>query len=244
MRHRLVASAAALLGSAATLGAQATSSPSAQAGFIAVIVTPVGALPEVVLARRTLDSSSRAALALRYGRYTFANGPGTFNNLGLSGMLKLGRRVVASATVGQRTCEVCEGLKMAGLDLSASLYHKAASGDIGGDTDIGLRISGGYGKADQSDIKARSFAVGLPLAVSVLQAENSLLTLFISPSLANGTLTTNGVEDGAPRFMISAGLGYAFAFGLGVHASAHRIAIEESPTQFGFAMSWRFGGKR
>lgn len=243
MRHRLAVTAAAvLLSSAGTLHAQVTSSPSAQAGFIAIVVTPVGALPEVVVAQRTLDSSSRAAVAVRFGRYNFKNGP-TFNNLGLSGMLRFGRRVSASATVGQRTCDVCEGLKMAAVDLSALLYHKEASGDIGGDTDIGLRISGGYGKADSSDISARSFAVGLPFAISLPQPENSFLTMFVTPAMAYGSLTTNGVADGAPRFMFSAGLGYTFAFGLGVHASAHRIAIEESPTQFGLAMSWRFGGR-
>src|SRR6185503_2224576 len=152
---------------------------------------------------------------------------------------KLASRLTAAATIGQRTCQTCEGLKMAGIDLTASLLHKEASGDIGGDTDVGLEVSGGMGKANTSDVKARSFAVGIPLAVSLLQPEGALLTLFLQPSVAYGTLTTSGVDQGAPRFLISAGLGYTFAFGLGVHAAAHRVAIEDSPTQFGVGMSWR-----
>lgn len=223
------------------LPAQSNASAGARAAFNAIILTPVGALPEVVLARRTLDSSSRVAAAVRYGQYSFANGPGTFSNLGLTGLLKLGNRFLASATVGQRSCSSCEGLKMAGADLEASLFHKRAAGDIGGDTDIGVRVSGGYGKANTSDVSAAAFAVGVPVAVSLLQPENSLLTMFLTPSLAHGTLTTAGVGDGGLRLLLSAGLGYVFGFGLGVHLSGHRIAIEDSPTQFGAALSWRFG---
>jgi len=241
MRHRLLLNAVvACIGSATTVQAQTAAGASELAGFTAIILTPVGALPHFMLVRRTLDSSSRVAAALRYGRYNISNGPGTFNNLGLTGMVKITRGLMASATVGQRSCETCEGSKMAGVDLTASLLHKEASGDIGGDTDIGLQISGGMAKANTSDVKARSFAVGLPLAVSLLQPESSLLTVFLEPSIAWGTLTTNGVEDGAPRFIIGAGMGYTFAFGLGVHAAAHRVAIEDSPTQFGLGMSWRF----
>ena len=136
---------------------------------------------------------------------------------------------------------------MASVDVDASLLHKGASGSIGGDTDIGLNVSAGFAKAKTSDVSARSLIVSLPLAVSLPQAENSLLTLFLSPALGYGRLSepeTGGaiVTRGASLPMIAAGLGFQFAFGLGIHAAAHRIIIEDSPTQIGFAMSWRFGG--
>lgn len=242
MRPRLFALiVGAAIGGSSALYGQTNASPSAQAAFNAIILTPVGALPQVVLARRTLDSTARLAAALRYGQYSFNNGPGSFSNVGLSGMLRLSSRMLATATVGQRSCGTCEGLKMGGLDLEVSLFHKSAGGDIGGDTDIGLRVSSGIGQANTSDVTATAIGVGIPVAVSLLQPEKSVLTMHLAPSLAYGTMKNNGVSDGGVRLVISAGIAYVFGFGLGVHLSGHRVTIEESPTQFGASLSWRFG---
>jgi hypothetical protein len=209
-------------------------------GFTAILLTPIGALPPIVPAQRWVDSS-RGLLAFRFGRYSITNGA-TFNNLGLSAAVMIARRFRAGATVGQRSCDVCQGSRMGSIDVSAVLFHKGAERDIGGDTDIGLQLSAGMAKAKTSDVQARSFAVSVPLAISLPQAENSLLTLFLDPTFANGSLTTAGVSDGASRFVIGAGLGYAFAFGLAAQIAAHRVAIEDSPTQLGIALNWRFGG--
>jgi hypothetical protein len=247
MRHRLVpfVTLASILSFAAPLAAQlSTASASDLAAFTAIILTPAGALPQLVRVRRTMDSTSRGEAAVRYGRYNFRNQSGAFSNIGGTAMLHFAGRVQLGGTVGYRSCPGCEGLKMGSVDLGLSLFRREASGEIGGDTDIGMQVSAGMGKAaGTSDVSARSLTVSVPLAVSLPQAENSLLTLFLAPSLAYGSLKENGTTDGGSRFIVGAGLGYAFAFGLGVHASAHRIIIEDSPTQYGFALSWVFGGK-
>lgn len=230
-----------LLAIASVARAQSNATPSQLSGFTAILLTPIGALPSIVPAQRWVDSS-RGLLALRYGRYNIANSP-TFNNVGLSGAVAVARRFRAGLTVGRRSCDVCEGSNMGSVDLSASLLHKPAARDIGGDTDIGLQLSVGMAKARTSDVHARSFALSVPLAVTLLQPESSLLTLFLDPSLAYGELTTNGVSDGASRFVIAAGVGYAFAFGVGAQIAAHKVVIEDGPTQLGFSLHWRFGGK-
>jgi len=243
MRRRLISSIIALVIATPTLSAQTAGPSSAQkAAFAAFILTPAGALPAVMRVRRAADSASRADMSFRYGRYNITNSPDARNNVGLNGMLNISRRLQAGATVGYRQC-ACESSRMGSLDFGASLWRKEATDDIGGDTDIGFLASAGIGKADTSDVTAWSATFAIPVAISLAQAENSLLTLFFSPTLGYGIRRLNGVTEGAPLFMVAAGLGYTFQFGLGVHATVHRIVIQDSPTQLGFAASWRFGPK-
>ena len=243
MRRRLV-SALIVVAGAVRLPAQSATGPSAaqRAAFAAIILTPAGALPVVVRVRRTADSAARADVSFRYGRYSIANSPDSRNNIGLSGMLNISRRLQAGATLGYRQC-ACESSRMASVDFGASLWRKEAAGDVGGDTDVGFLASAGIGKADTSDVTAWSAVFGVPFAISLPQTENTLLTVFVAPEIGYGIRKLNGVAEGAPLFIIAAGLGYTFEFGLGVHATMHRVIIADSPTQVGFAASWRFGRK-
>jgi hypothetical protein len=215
-------------------------SPSQQAARAALLLTPAGAMPTVVRTRRASDSASRGDVSVRYGRYDIS--PFVRNNFGLNGMLNVSRRLQAGGTVAYRSCG-CKSSSMASVDLGASLWRKPGSGDFDDETDVGLLVSAGMGKADTLDVTAWSLAFGLPLAISLPQAEHSLLTVFFSPALAYGVRKLSGGTEGAPLFIFAAGVGYTFDFGLGVHAAVHHILIEDSPTQIGFAMSWRFGGK-
>jgi hypothetical protein len=243
MRRCLISFVVAMVATTTSVAAQTSGpTPSQQAAFSAIILTPAGAMPAVVRVRRASDSASRGDVSFRYGRYSIANSPYLRNNFGVNGMLNVMRRLQAGGTVAYRQC-TCESSSMASLDVGASLWRKEASGDIGGDTDLGLLVSAGLGKADTTNLTAYSLALSVPIAISLPQAENSLLTLFFSPSLAYGLRKLSGATEGAPLFVFAAGVGYTFQFGLGVHAAVHRIGIEDSPTQLGFAMSWRFGGK-
>jgi hypothetical protein len=241
MRPCLISFVVVALTAATSMTAQTPGpSPSQQAAYAALLLTPAGAIPAVVRVRRASDSTSRGDVSLRYSRYTIT--PFFRNNVGLSGMLNVSRRLQAGATVAHRSCG-CKSSSMASLDLGASLWRKEASGDIGGDTDVGLQVSAGIGKVDTLDISAYSLTFGLPIAISLPQPENSLFTLFFEPSLAYGLRKQSGITEGAPLLIFGAGIAYTFQFGLGVHAAVHRIGIEDSPTQIGFAMSWRFGAK-
>ena len=244
MRRTLVPSvAAALIVAVSPMESQSNNSPEGQAAFNAIVLTPAGALPQIVRAQRMIDSGARGGVALRFGRYKFATSPDVFSIVGGTGFVNLMRRFQLGATIGHRSCGTCEGLTMGSVDLSTTLFHKAASEDIGGDTDVGFLVSAGMGKADSSNVSARSLTLSVPLAVSLEQVENSMLTLFLAPAAAYGSFDNNGVTLGSWRPMIGAGLGYTFGFGLGVHAAAHKVVIDDSPTHFGLAMSWQFGGK-
>ena len=245
MRRTIVSGVTmALIAAASLVQAQAANnSPEAVAAFSAIIWTPAGALPQIVRAQRTFNSGARGDVALQYGRYKLNALADEIKNIGLTGGVRVTRRFRLGATIGRESCSSCDGLTMGGVDLSASLFHKGASADVGGDTDVGLLVRAGMGKADTSDVTARSLVLSLPLAVSLEQVENSVLTLYLSPSAAYGSLADNGVTLGGWRPMIGAGLGYQFGFGLGVHAAAHKVILDDSPTHFGLAVSWQFGGK-
>jgi len=241
MRHGLIPLGIASILFASAASAQ-TSTPRSQLfGFRAIILTPAGALPQIVTVDRMMRNHARAGLALRYGRYTTSGFDDTFNNVGVSGWLGIARRAQLGATIGERTCGSCEGLTMGSIDLATTVYHKDASGAAGGDTDFGLQVSAGVGNAKNSDVSAKSLTVSAPLSVTLPQAENSMLSIFLSPSAAYGRLTDTGITDGAARLIIGAGLAYAFEFGLAAHFEAHRVIVKDSPTQIGFALTWAFG---
>ncbi len=227
--------------------ADAQPSPTESAGFLGIILTPVGALPQEVRVYNAEDSASRFGADIRYANYRFQNSR-LFHNFGLSGRFRVWPRLALAATVGTRTCSGCEGLRMASVDARFTMVHKAATEPGSGDTDLGVLLSGGIGRPNQARFNARTLALSLPFAITLPQPEHRLLTLHLSPSVAYGYINDGSGDvlgypggDGTTRFMVAAGVGYTLPVGLGVHAIVHRIIIEDSPTQLGFALSWAFG---
>lgn len=239
MRPRLSLLVIAPLISASLAGAQ--SSRTQVAAFTAILLTPAGALPQLAPEYRP---AGRAGIAARYGRYNLRNDSEAFTNIGASGWFDLTPRFQAGATVGRRSCDVCEGSNMGSVDLKGILYHKNASGNTGGDTDVGFEVSAGLAKARKSDVTAKALYLGLPLVVSLPQADDARFSLFLTPAAGFGVLTDTTGTFGGPRFVIGAGAAFLAAGGFGAHLAAHRIAISEGFTQFGLALSWEFGGRR
>lgn len=247
MLRRLVPFVVSPLLVAPCANAQTSTPPDQLAAFRAILFTPAGALPQVVMVHRALQNRSRAGVNVRYGRYSLRGFDTPFNNVGLSAWLGLSPRLQVGATVGQRTCGLCEGLRMGSIDVATTLFHKEAAANAGGDTDIGLQLSAGKGKAKTSPVSATSLYLSAPFSVTLPQAENSMLSLSLSPSIAYGSLSEpdpiTGVQTtrGATRLLIGAGLGYTFDVGLALHVEAHRVLIKDSPTQLGFALAYTFG---
>lgn len=137
---------------------------------------------------------------------------------------------------------------MASLDARLTIVHKAATEPGSGDTDLGVLLSGGVGQPNKAKFTARSLALSLPFAITLPQPTRALLTLHLSPGAAYGYINDGSGDilgysggDGTARFMVAAGVGYTLPAGLGAHAIVHRIIVDDSPTQLGFALSWAFG---
>jgi hypothetical protein len=241
-----LSTAAVLFAVAAEVSAQA--SPSESAGFQGIILTPVGALPQVLHVPPVDQPLPRFTTEVAYGRYRFQGNPETFHNIGFSARVQAHQRVSAGVTLGNRSCSGCEGLRMAGADVQADLWQQAADERGEGRASLALRLHAGYGQPNRFRFNARSLAASLPVAVTLPQNRGSELTLFFSPVLAYGyindgagTILGRTGGDGATRAVIGAGLGYRMRQGLGLHMALHKVVIEDGPTQFGAGASWSFG---
>jgi len=226
--------------------------------FRALVRTPAGALPSPVIVQMSQDSARRFAMDLRYGRFTLRNQDFFINNLGVAARVRVIRSLNVGAIVARRTCSVCDGLTMVGVEASATLLHHKAVQLGAGDSDLGLQFSAGIGNPDTLAFITQSVGISLPVTVTLPQSNNGLLVLSVLPGVAYGRLKDDGgvvfaTTDslgaavpgpigtfGATRLIIGASLAYLFPAGLGLHVTVHRIAIEESTTQAGAVVSWRF----
>ena len=233
--------------------AHAAAQPSAsdQAAQEALLLTPVGALPQLVHVPMGDARDRRFTLDARYGRYRFQEGTIAFHNFGFGALMQVFSRIAVGATVAERTCDGCEGLRMASLELYADVWSRPATEAAGSGTYLGLLISGATGRPNRSSFDVRSLSASMPMAVTIAQANRAVLTVFFSPVIGRGsikddvgTVLAAPGTDGGVLFLARAGLGYTFAEGLAVHASVHRVVIEDSPMQIGGGFSWSFGGTR
>lgn len=221
-------------------------SAAAQAGFLALLFTPVGALPAIVQGSRA-HGTGKAALHARYGMYRFSGADTRFANVGLGGRVRVGKRLAVGATVGSRSCSGCEGLRMGGVEADLHLWEKTATED-GGDATLDLQLSGGIGKPNEAEFSAASLAAALPMAVTLRQSWQGSVTLFFAPMLGYGRLQDDaGTILGSPgsgaatKILLSAGGNIVLDRGLGIHTAVHRVVVDDSPTQIGFGLSYAFG---
>jgi hypothetical protein len=242
MRHRLIPVIATIVVASSANGQLSNSPPSDLAGFRGLILTPAGAFPQLFLPHIRTERPYRSIVALRVGQYNYRQVDGMLHNVGVTGMVGVSRRVHVGATIGRHSGTSAGDLAyMYSADVDASVYHKTAKNLDAGDTDIGLLLSAGYGRPDSGNASARSFWMGVPLAVTLPQ-HKSTLSVFIAPSIGYGTLEVDGVSDGSLRPMFGAGATWAFDFGLAAHVTLHRIVLNDSPNQIGFGLSYTFGG--
>jgi len=241
----------------ATAGAQSRIND--LSAFYALIYTPQGALPSPVTVQMPRDSASRFGADVRFGRYKYRDEQVAFNNAGLGAQMRVFHSVRVGGVVARRTCSVtCDALTMAGLEATSTLLHRRASEPGAGDSELGLVLNAGTGKPSKAAFSVKSIGMSVPLTVTLPQSNEGLLALSVVPGVAYGRLKDDGgvifaTRDslnavipgptgtyGTTRFIIGASIAYLFPFGIGIHGTVHRIAIEESTTQAGAVVSWRF----
>src|SRR5688500_5746440 len=79
--------------------ARAQASASEQAGFQALILTPIAALPQTVHVPSADETPRRLTTELLYGQYRFQGNSSLFHNVGLGVRFRVLRRVSVGATV-------------------------------------------------------------------------------------------------------------------------------------------------
>lgn len=246
MRFRSLAICLTLTALAGGEPLAAQASPPDQAGFLGLLLTPVGALPAMVQGPAS-QRPGRVTVHARYGMYRFPGSDTRFTNLGIGGKLRVADRLDLGATIGSRSCDICKGLRLGSVDADVYLWEKQGT-DGGGDASLGLHLSGGFGRPNEAEFTATSVSAGLPMAVSLRQTWEGSASLFFSPIVGygrirddSGTLLGGTGSGSATKIVLSAGANLRFDRGFGVHAAVHRILVDDSPTQMGVGLSYSFG---
>lgn len=239
---------AAVVTLATRSGAQVLSSE--EAAHSGIVLTPIGALPEVDHIDNG-DEGKRVEVQLRYGLWKSPTASVQFQNFGVTGLYRVAHRLALGGTLGYRNCGNCEGLLLASADANVPLWHQTNERRGEGFIDIALKGSLGFGRADTTRIRALSAGAWIPVSVSLPEPNDALITITFSPGVAYGYLTDNSGHvlgyvgsDGGTRGMIGGGFSYIFRSALGIHATLHRVILSNSPTQFGLAASYRFGATK
>jgi hypothetical protein len=205
------------------------------AAYLALLFTPVGALPPQVTPAMAGLTQTRTRARVQYGRV----GDLDANNLGFG--LDFGRdRGSAGLTlgVGFRDCDGCDEVVMVGAHLEGVLGSKPISTstpDVR--LNVGLRGDVGFARADETT--ALSAVVGAPVSVSAPAGELRFVP-FLTPGFGFGRVS-NGDSDSGIRFLLGGGIGVVGAGGLMLDIAFQKVFIKHGDTQVGVGVAWNIG---
>jgi hypothetical protein len=208
---------------------EASAQPSAKdvAAYVALQSTPVGAHTPVMMPKAN-------AFAFRVSQFSPKVGDGTTNLAG-SYFMTAGSNALVGGTLGYSmpSCDACEGIFNAGLDLNSSIWSNASGAAIG--------MSGNLGWAKDEDVTALSAAIGVPLSISKEQSNKSRISAFIQPGFGFGRLSADAGSESGTRPIIGAGAAWQAAGGWALHAAFNKIMIEDGGNNFGLGFSYKLG---
>lgn len=209
------------------------------AAYLAMVFTPIGALPPMVTPPMAGSAQTRNRINARYGRISF-NDAVAFNNLGVgidfdrdggSWGLVLGYMF--------DDCEGdCDGVVMFGADLEGVL----ASSQIGQSPNTRLNMGwrGDVGISRSDDLTSLTGVIGVPLSVSA-QSGSLRIVPFFTPAFGFGRLSDDNDSESGVRFLLGGGLGVMSSTGLALNIGFQKVFIDGGDTQVGLGVAWNLG---
>lgn len=203
--------------------------------YIALLFTPVGALPPEVTPAMAGLTQTRTRARIQYGRV----GDLDANNLGAGLDFSRGRGSAGlTLGVGFRDCDGCDEIVMVGAHLDGVLGSRPLSTstpDVR--LNVGLRGDVGFARAD--DATALTLAVGAPVSISAPAGELRFVP-FLTPAVGFGRLSDGDSESGV-RFLLGGGVGLVGAGGLMLDIAFQKVFIDHGDTQVGIGVAWNIG---
>ncbi|HJU67393.1 MAG TPA: hypothetical protein VJ650_04025 [Gemmatimonadaceae bacterium] len=235
MKKIFAIAASALVLAAPAISAQ-EEGPSAEAiiAYTAINSSTVGAIP---LATNTLAGAGAMSWHLQYGRLSW--GDDVSQSLYSGGInLSVGQgRLGISAGYLTYDCEDCDGHATLGTRYGVEL----AGNKLGTSARWAMGVEGELGFAFPEDVSVMAVAAHLPIKITT--GKNVKVSPFVTPGFAYGRMSAEGESENGTRFMVGAGLGLAFANGIGANFGLRKVFIEEGETQFGLGFTIRPGSK-
>jgi hypothetical protein len=203
------------------------------AAYIALSMTPAGALP--LTARTTMFDSapSPATYTARYGTQEDLRHVGLGLEMPVAGSVRLG------VTLGYSTvadCGPCEESVMFGIDVIAPLARRTiGSGSSPYALSVSLNPILGVARPGDGNLTMFAASVGLPIAITTGDA-GTRLALFVSPGMGLGSIVFDDESFTGVRPMLGGGVGVRAGL-ITVTASAQRVFIDDGDIEFGLALS-------
>src|SRR5690606_16822749 len=223
---------AMVVASALTIGSTVSAQSSGEvAAYIALSLTPVGALP--LTARSTMFDAEPAptSFTARYGTQE------DLHTFGIGGDFRAGGSGRASITLGYNPCDGCEGTFMLGADYITPITRRASgSGATPPAFTVSLNPSVGVARLAEGEVTALATSVGLPISVAIGEAGAARFAAFVSPGIGLGRLSGLGDSESGMRPMLGGGVGLRLGH-MTISGSAQKIFIDEGEIQFGLGVA-------
>jgi opacity protein-like surface antigen len=236
MKKIFAIAASALVLAAPAMSAQQGPSEGDVAAYLAINGSTVGALPP--LATNTLAGAGGIGWHVQYGRLNLGDEMST--NAFAGGLdLTMGQARLGF-TLGYMTFDCPTGFDCQGHLMIGSRYSRQLTGDKlgtnGGRWQLGFEGELGVGLPENE--RAMAIAVGLPVKLTF--GRNVKVSPFITPSFAHGSYKyADETSESAMKFMFGAGVGFAFANGIGANVGMRKVFVDEGETQYGLGLTIR-----
>jgi hypothetical protein len=200
------------------------------AGWVALMVTPIGALTPIGPA--AANDTMWYQLQLRYGHWQ-SEGVANMHTFGFGVALRTGstRMVIEFGYARDASCQDCN-YTMLGVDLDVPLIQQTESET--GRLRVALNPAAGIGDGSGTAV---SGALSVPFSVAFPAGDMSLIP-FISPGIGYGRSWAGNESAGAPRSILAAGIRVARErSALRVTISAHKVFLTGAPMVYGVGLS-------
>ena len=234
---KIFAIAASALVLTASANAQQQEEPSAEAiiAYTAINSSTVGAIP---LATNTLAGAGAMSWHLQYGRLSWGDDVSQSTYAGGINLSVGQGRLGLTAGYVTFDCEGCDSHATIGTRYGVQLAGNA----LGASSRWAMGIEGELGLAFPEDVSVMAFGAHLP--VKVTTGKNVKISPFLTPGLAYGRMSADSESESGTRFMVGAGVGFAFANGVGANVGLRKVFIEDGETSFGLGFTLRPGATR
>jgi len=225
MRRRILITLSFVLPGTVVTAVRAQSSGSA-AAYVALNLTPPGALPPVPLAPNSI--AGHTAFSMRYGYFgEYAHQPLHHLAAGLqtaAGSAQLG------FLVGTTVCDGCRGRIMAGVDWLVPITAH--------DVLVGIHPAVGFGRASGTGAATLlSAALTLPVSYPIGAPAGPTFVPFFDPGIGLGHVSVDGGSETGLRPMLGGGLMIAGRGGAALHVAFQKVFVERGDVLLGVGIT-------
>jgi len=215
------------------------------AAWAALMSTPVGAFPAIMVSPGIVGARRVSAWAIRGSTWKFDVGNNRNYNLGVSLVAPVGTKAIFTPTLGVivPTADGADNGLMLGADLETPFWQtvKTASNTV--TFSASVKGSAGYGRIFTDPGSNYLSLVGsLPLALHYELADRSTLSAMVVPGAGVGRSSGGppGLVEGSDvRGLISIGGSWTMPSGVGFHLGTDKVVIDGGPPWvWGFSVSF------